>query len=110
MLIIAAAAAAQGLPVPTIDELAEHQRDLVRAAISPCRRAASASEIVVCGRRNDDEEDLARPRAGAIPFRRWAAPEEGPWFEFRRGPLTITCCSVIGGRGTGAGLGLRLRF
>ncbi|HEX8216199.1 MAG TPA: hypothetical protein VF577_01925 [Allosphingosinicella sp.] len=110
LVLIAAAAAAQGISAPTIDELAERQRNQVRDAISPCRRAASEGDILVCGQRGTDAEDLSRPRSGAIPFRRWAAPESGPWFEFHRGPISITCCSVNGSRGTGAGVGLRLRF
>ena len=109
-VLIAATAAAQGLPAPPLDELAERQRTQILAAISPCGRAASREEILVCGQRQGDEEDLSRARAGTISFRRWSAPESGPWFEFRRGPLTLTCCSVNGGRGTGTGLGIGLRF
>lgn len=108
-LVLIAAAAAQGLPPPTIDELAERQRDEVRDAVSPCRNAATQAEIVVCGQR-DAEADLSRGRAGTVPDRRWAAPETGPWFEYRRGPFVLSCCSVDGSRGTGAGIGLRLRF
>lgn len=110
LLLIAAAAAAQGLPAPTIDELAERQRGEVRDAVSPCRRAASTSEILVCGQRNSDDGDLSRPRGGAVPFQRWSVPESGPWFEFRHGPVALTCCSVNGSRGTGAGIGIGLRF
>jgi hypothetical protein len=64
----------------------------------------------VCGRRDAEEPDLARPAAAARSFEPWAAPERGPWFEFRRGPLSISCCSIDGSRGTGSGLRLRIGF
>ena len=107
------AAAAQAIAVPpaaTVEEAVERQRDTVLDAISPCRRAATREEIVVCGRRHADMPDLAHTPSGAVPPVAWAAPASGPWFEFRRGPLSLTCCSVDGARGAAAGLGLRLRF
>jgi hypothetical protein len=112
-LVYLAAAAAQSIappPAATVEEAIERQRGAVLDAISPCRRSATREEIVVCGRRHADMPDLARTASGASPPESWAAPANGPWFEFRRGPLSLTCCSVDGGRGSGAGLGLRLRF
>ena len=108
-----AAAAAQAIappPAATVDGAIEGQRATVLDAISPCRGAATREEIVVCGRRHADMPDLARTPSGTLPFEAWAAPASGPWFEFRRGPLSLTCCSVDGARGSGAGLGLILRF
>jgi hypothetical protein len=105
-----AAIAASGLPAPTLAQAVERQRDQVLDAISPCRRAASREEIVVCGERHADAPDLTRTPAGASPPEAWAAPASGPWFTYRRGPLSLTCCSVNGSRGTGAGLGLRVGF
>jgi hypothetical protein len=109
-LAFIAAAAASALPAPTLDQAVERQRDQVLDAISPCRRAASREEIVVCGERHIDSQDLARTPSGAAPPQAWAAPASGPWFTYRRGPLTLTCCSVNGSRGTGAGLGLQVGF
>jgi len=109
-IFLIAAAAASALPAPTLDQAVERQRDQVLDAISPCRRAASREEIVVCGERHADALDLTRTPSGAPPPEVWAAPASGPWFTYRRGPLSLTCCSVEGSRGSGAGLGLRVGF
>lgn len=112
-LIHLAAAAAQSIvppPAATVEQAVERQRDAVLDAIAPCRRSVTAEEIVVCARRHADMPDLDRTPSGAAPPEPWTAPESGPWFAYRRGPLSLTCCSVDGGRGTAAGLGLRLRF
>lgn len=110
LALLAAAAQSIAPAPPSPVEAVERQRDTVRDAISPCRRAVTEEEIVVCGQRGEDSHDLARSPLGGAAYQRWSAPASGPWFEIRRGPLSIGCCSVEGGHGTGAGLGLRLRF
>lgn len=98
-------------PPPTPEQAVERQQAEVREAVasSPCRAGATAEEIVVCG-----ELYSALPvrasRSGYDPAREFAAPVRGPWFEFRRGPLSLSCCSIDGSGGSGAGVGLRLRF
>jgi hypothetical protein len=112
-LLLTAAAVAHGIatPPPTPEQAVERQQAEVREAVanSPCRAGATAEEIVVCG-----ELYSALPvpasRSGYDPAREFAAPARGPWFQFRRGPLSLSCCSIDGSGGSGAGLGLRLRF
>jgi hypothetical protein len=107
-LLLAAGAAI--VPPPALDTAIERQREAVREAVewNPCRVEASAEEIVVCGRLNQPAP-LA-PVTSYDPARDFRPPERGPWFEWRRGPLTISCCSISTDRGTGAGVGLRLTF
>jgi hypothetical protein len=106
--------AVAGLPAPaplTADQAMERQQAAVRDVVRyPCGRAPTPEEIIVCGRTADRGVPTRRGRRGSADFERWTAPEEGPWFSWNRGPLSVTCCSVRGGRGTGAGLGLSLRF
>ncbi|HYG29913.1 MAG TPA: hypothetical protein VD887_06840 [Allosphingosinicella sp.] len=113
LLTVAAAPFAQGIaaPPPTPEQAVVRQQAEVRAAIdsSPCRGGATPQEIVVCGELYSALPDRAA-RSGYDPSREFAAPASGPWFRFRRGPLSLTCCSVEGSRGTGAGLSLRLLF
>lgn len=112
-LSLLAAAAAQAVaspPPPDAGQSIERQRATVLDAISPCRRAMTDEEIVVCGERNSEMPDLAGGPDGSMPVRRSAPPERGAWFEVRRGPLSLTCCSVGGSGGTGAGIALRLDF
>jgi hypothetical protein len=98
-------------PRPTPEQAIERQQEEVREAVgsSPCRSGATAEEIVVCGTLYSA---LPTPtaRSGYDPAREFAAPARGPWFEFRRGPLSLSCCAIDGSSGTGAGLNLRLRF
>jgi hypothetical protein len=110
LLVAAAGHALAPSAAVTAEQAIERQRDSVLDAISPCRRASTEEEIVVCGQRNAGMPDLSRLPGGSRLPRSWAAPERGPWFEVRRGPLSLTCCSVEGGSGTGAGLALRLGF
>ena len=113
LLTAAAAAVAPGIAAMPLTpaQAVERQQAEVRAAIdsSPCRAGATAQEIVVCGELYSALPDQAA-RSGYDPAREFAAPARGPWFRFSRGPLLLTCCSVDGSRGTGAGLSLRLRF
>lgn len=98
-------------PPPTAEQAVRRQQDEVREAIgsSPCRSGATAEEIVVCGRLYSALPGRAA-RSGYDPASEFTAPARGPWFEYRRGPLSLSCCSIDGSRGSGAGLGLRLRF
>jgi hypothetical protein len=104
--------AAAGLPAPpplTAEQAIERQRSVVRDAVRyPCGRGDSEEEIVVCAEIDRSVPERRRPGDGFDP--EWEPPVEGPWFSWNRGPLSITCCAVRGGQGTGAGLGLRLRF
>jgi hypothetical protein len=112
LLTAAAAVIAPGIaPPPTADEAVERQQAEVREAIdsSPCRAGATPAEIVVCGELYSALPERGT-RSGYDPARAFAAPARGPWFEYRRGPLSLSCCSIDGSGGTGAGLGLRLRF
>lgn len=104
------AAGAAIVPQPPLDAAVDRQREAVREAVewNPCRAEASVEEIVVCGR-------LAEPAPlGPVtdydPSREFRPPERGPWFQWRRGAVTISCCSISTDRGTGAGVGLRLTF
>jgi hypothetical protein len=108
MLLLAAGAAI--VPPPPLDAAVERQREAVRGAVewNPCRAEASPEEIVVCGRVG--EPLPLAPVSGYDPAREFRAPERGPWFSWRRGPLTISCCAISTDRGTGAGVGLRLTF
>jgi hypothetical protein len=113
LLTIASATLVQGIaaPPPTPEQAVARQQEEVRDAIdsSPCRSGATADEIVVCGALYSALPTPAA-RSAYDPARIFAAPARGPWFEFRRGPLSLSCCSIDGRSGTGAGLGLRLRF
>jgi hypothetical protein len=105
--------AAAGLPAPpalTPDQAIEQQQSAVREIVRyPCGRSPSPEEILVCGR--TAEQGVPTRRGGrSIPFGRWSAPEEGPWFSWNRGPLSVSCCSVRGGQGTAAGPSISLRF
>jgi hypothetical protein len=95
---------------PSPDEAIGRQRAEVRDAVegSPCRPGADPEEILVCGRMTGSPPTA--PVTGYDPAREFSAPARGPWFELRRGPLSIACCAIDGSRGTGAGLSLRLRF
>lgn len=95
---------------PTAEQAIERQRSVVREVVRyPCGRAQTPEEIVVCGRDNSGVP-ARRADTDGVFDPEWVPPEEGPWFSWNRGPLSITCCAVRGGQGTGAGLGLRLRF
>lgn len=111
--LIAAAALSQSIAVtpPTAEQAVERQQREVREAVdsSPCRSGATDEEIVVCGRLYSALPTRAA-RSGYDPSREFSAPVRGPWFEYRRGPLSLSCCSIDGSGGSGAGLGLRLRF
>jgi hypothetical protein len=113
LILIAATAFSHGIAVPpaTAEQAVERQRQEVREAIdsSPCRSGATDEEIVVCGRLYSALPTRAA-RSGLVPSSVFSAPVRGPWFEYRRGPLSLSCCSIDGSRGSGAGLGLRLRF
>ena len=108
--MLIAAMAPPGLPPATAAAAIERQQAEVREAVeeSPCRPSASPEEIVVCA------EITGTPPTGRVggydPAAEFEAPARGPWFELRRGPLSISCCAIEGSRGTAAGLGLRLRF
>jgi hypothetical protein len=112
-LLLTAAAVSHGITAspPTPEQAVARQQAEVREAVdsSPCRAGATAEEIVVCGALYSALPTRAS-RSGYDPAREFAAPVRGPWFEFRRGPLSLSCCSIDGTSGTGAGLGLRLRF
>ena len=107
--LLLASLAAPGL-MPTPEEAIERQQTEVREAVagSPCRPGASSDEIVVCGRITGTAPTA--PVSGYDPSREFSAPPRGPWFELRRGPLSISCCAIETSRGTGAGLSLRVRF
>jgi hypothetical protein len=107
-LLLAAGAAI--VPSPPLDAAVERQREAVREAVdwNPCRAGASPDEIVVCGRLN--EPPPLAPVSNYDPGRQFRPPERGPWFSWRRGPLTISCCAISTDRGTGAGVGLSLTF
>ncbi|HEX8194061.1 MAG TPA: hypothetical protein VF552_14295 [Allosphingosinicella sp.] len=108
-LLLTAAAALPVPPPTTAEQAVERQRAIVRDAVAnPCGRGDSIDEIVVCGQQDRSVPERRRPGDGFEPS--WEAPAEGPWFSFNRGPLSLTCCSVQGSRGSGAGLGLRIRF
>lgn len=104
--------AASALPAPapvTAEQAVERQQAVVRDVVTnPCGTAEGADEILVCGQA--ERSVPTRRGSGYDPSTAWTPPAEGPWFSFRRGPLTISCCSVRGGQSTGAGLGLSLRF
>ncbi|HEX8525377.1 hypothetical protein [Allosphingosinicella sp.] len=107
----AAPAAAYCVPLPVgASEAVERQRGEVRDAVArPCAGEPDEETIVVCGQ----PIEAATGGSGGsfyVPPARFAAPAQGPWFEIRRGPLSISCCSVEGGLGNGAGLSLRIRF
>jgi hypothetical protein len=104
------AASAAIVPPPSPDAAVDRQRQAVREAIewNPCRDHATPEEIVVCGRLAEPEPTT--PVSRYDPGLEWRPPERGPWFELRRGPLTISCCAISTGRGTGSGVGLRLTF
>jgi len=106
-LLLAAAALPAPQPV-TAEQAVERQQAVVRDVVTnPCGTAEGADEILVCGQA---ERSVPTRRSGNDSSSGWTPPAEGPWFSYRRGPLTISCCSVRGGQGTGAGLGLSLRF
>ncbi len=108
-LLLLAAAGLPAPPPPTLTEAVERQQAAVRDAVAnPCGRGDSVDEIVVCGQ---TEQTVPERRGrGYDPQSEFEAPVEGPWFSWNRGPLSLTCCAVRGQQGTGAGLGLRLRF
>lgn len=94
---------------PTAEEAIERQQSLVRDVVRyPCGRSPSPEEIIVCGEADRSVPQRRRNGDGFDP--EWRPPEEGPWFSWNRGPLSVTCCSVRGGQGSGAGIGLRFRF
>ena len=108
-LLLAAASLPQMSVTP--GEAIARQRQEVRAAIesSPCRAGATDEEIVVCGRIY--QPGPITPDGRYDPPRALVAPQAGPWFEFSRGPLSISCCSVsTANGGTAVGLGLRIAF
>ena len=110
-LLLAAAALPLPAPAPaTPGEAVARQQAAVREAVEwdPCRSSATAEEIVVCGRLG--EPAPTPPVSGYSPPRRFAAPERGPWFQFRRGPLAIACCGISTTHGSGSGLSLSIRF
>jgi hypothetical protein len=93
-------------PEQAIDRQREVVRDVVR---HPCGRPGTPEEILVCGV-GDRSVPERRQGSGLRPEDEWEAPAEGPWFSWSRGPLTLSCCSVRGQQGSGAGLGLRIAF
>jgi hypothetical protein len=108
-LLLAAVSLPQ-MPV-TPDEAIARQQQEVHAAIetSPCRAGATDEEIVVCGRIYQPGPITPDRRYDAP--RDFAVPQAGPWFEFRRGGMTFSCCSVpTANGGTAAGIGLRIAF
>jgi hypothetical protein len=104
--------AAAGIPAPpplTADQAIERQRAVVRDAVRyPCGRIEGEEDIVVCAQ--PDRSVPQRRQAGESFEPEWQPPEEGPWFSWNRGPLSLTCCAIRGSQSSGAGLGLRLRF
>ena len=110
-LLVGLPADAQDIRRPASAEQAvERQRDEVRDSVTrPCRSEADEETIVVCGQLVESGGAFDGGSA-FIPPSRFAAPAKGSWFEIRRGPVSISCCSVDGSRGTGAGLSLRIRF
>lgn len=104
--------AAAGLPAPpplTPDQAIERQQAAVRDAVRyPCGRSEDEEEIVVCAELDRSVPERRSAGDGVEP--RWQAPEQGPWFSWNRGSLSLTCCEVQGSRSNGAGVGLRLRF
>jgi hypothetical protein len=105
--VAAVAAPAAFDPAPPAMDAVERQREQVREAVRPCPPGEGEDDIVVCGQL---PEESGAPGGGYVPPRGIRAPGEGPWFEVRRGPLSIACCSVDGALSTGAGLSLRIRF
>jgi hypothetical protein len=107
--LLLAASVIPAPPPPTAEQAIERQRSVVREVVRfPCGRAATPEEIVVCGQDNSGVPTRRANRDGFDP--EWVPPAEGPWFSWNRGPHSITSCAVRGDQGTGAGLGLRLRF
>jgi hypothetical protein len=108
--LLFAAASLPQVATMTPEEAIARQQQEVREAIatSPCRPGASDEEIVVCGRLHAPPP--TRPVFGYAPPRGFAAPQDGPWFEFTRGRLSVSCCAISTARGSAAGLGLRIGF
>ena len=108
-LLLLAAAAVPLAPAAADEAIARQQAEVREAvATNPCRPSATPEEIVVCGRAF--QPMASSPVSGYEPGRDFAAPERGPWFELRRGPLSISCCGIATSNGTGAGLSFRIRF
>lgn len=104
------AAAALPFAPATPEQAVERQQLEVREAVewNPCRPSATAEEIVVCGRLAQPAPST--PASGYAPSRGFAVPERGPWFELRRGPISIACCGIATTHGSGSGLSLSIRF
>ncbi len=104
-----AAAQAEIATRVTVEQAAERQRDAVRALVAaPACGSEEDDAILVCGRRFEPIRSTSG--SGYTPPPRFAAPAEGPWFHLGLGPVTLSCCSISGDEGTGAGLSLRIRF
>lgn len=106
-LLLAASVLPAAAPL-TPEQAIERQQAAIRDVIlHPCGRPGD-DEILVCGQ----EETVPERRSGRgyRPEDEWRAPDEGPWFSWTRGRVSLSCCSVSGRSGTGAGLSLRIRF
>ena len=98
---------------PTAAQAIERQQQEVRDTVNgpACRPATleDADTIYVCGEGIDQSTGV---RSAYVPDRNpFEAPEDGgSWFRFDAGPLSLSCCSARGQRGSAAGLNLSVRF